>query len=103
MYIHVQVRPQRTIVVSGRKSVLLFDHVIRNDQYRHNNVEDCQWRCVTRVAGLKPIEINTDHMSRFRPYWENLFFTPPMEYFRNLFYGVKQDYYRLDSCRRRSF
>ena len=70
MYIHVQVRPQRTIAVSGRKSVLLFDHVITNDQYRHNNVEDCQWRRVTRVAGLKPIEINTDHMSRFRPYWE---------------------------------
>ena len=59
--------------------------------------------CMYIYIGIKPFKINRNHVSRFKLHYKKSFFTPPMEYFRNLFYGVKQAYYRHYSSRRRSF
>ena len=55
------------------------------------------------VAGIIGAKILVTICPVFPYIIKKLFFTPPMGYFRNLFYGVKQDYYRLYSCKRRRF
>ena len=92
--------PQPTIAASGRKSSLSFDHLITNGQYSHSKGNRYQWRSIT---GAIIVKSDSDHLSRFKLNSKKSFFTPPMEYFRNLFYGMKQGYYRHYSSRRRSF
>ena len=91
---------QRTVAASGRNSSLSFDHVITNGQYRHSEGNQCRWG---RIRDANPVKNDSEHLSRLSHFFKNRFSPPLMEYFRNLFYGVKQGYYRLDSCRRRIF
>ena len=88
---------QRTIAASRRKSLLLFDHVITNGQYSHSEGDRCLW---PHIRGINPLKNASDHVSRFYPSSGKYIFHPPIEYFQNIFYGVKQDYYRLGLCRR---
>ena len=54
--------PQRTIAASGRKSLLLFDHVITNGQYSHSECDRCLW---LHIRGINPLKNLSDNMSRF--------------------------------------
>ena len=54
--------PQRTIAASGRKSLLLFDHVITNGQYSHSECDRCLW---LHIRGINPLKNVSDNMSRF--------------------------------------